>query len=58
MPDYSYKCLGCKSEFTIHLSMAEREEKARKRQIRCPKCDSTDVKHLIESIFVTTAKKS
>lgn len=58
MPQYEYKCQSCKREFTVNLSITEREEKARQHKIKCPKCASTDVKHVIESFFVTTSKKS
>jgi putative FmdB family regulatory protein len=58
MPEYDYKCGSCKSEFTVHLSMSEHDKKARKHRIRCPKCESTDVRRLIGSFSVMTAKKS
>ena len=58
MPDYNYQCQSCKHEFTIHVSIAQHTEKDCQHRIRCPKCYSTDVKHLIESVNVTTAKKS
>ncbi|MDD3180978.1 MAG: zinc ribbon domain-containing protein [Opitutaceae bacterium] len=58
MPQYEYQCQSCKKKFTVTLSMAEYEEKARQRQIKCPKCSSTEVKHLIESVYVTTSRKS
>ena len=58
MPEYDYKCESCKSKFTVQLSMSEHEKKARKHRIRCPKCESTDVRHSIEPFSVMTAKKS
>ena len=58
MPEYDYKCESCRSKFTVHLSMGEREKKAQKHQIRCPKCNSTKVRHLIAQFSVMTAKKS
>jgi putative FmdB family regulatory protein len=58
MPEYDYKCESCKSKITVHLSMSEHDEKARKHQIRCPKCESTRVRRLIGPFSVMTAKKS
>jgi putative FmdB family regulatory protein len=54
MPTYEYECKHCGHEFSAFLSLDERD----KKKVRCPKCDSTDVKHVIESVFVTTSKKS
>ncbi|MBI4622735.1 MAG: zinc ribbon domain-containing protein [Verrucomicrobia bacterium] len=58
MPQYDYKCESCKRKFTVKLSIIEHEEQDRKHKIKCPKCTSTEVRHLIESVFVTTSKKS
>ena len=58
MPQYEYRCQRCENEFTVNLSMTDHETQDRKHKIRCPKCQSTEVKHLIESVFVTTSKKS
>ena len=58
MPEYEYKCEACKEEFTVKLSVTEHVEKDHKHEVHCPRCDSTEVKHLIESIYVTTSKKS
>lgn len=58
MPQYDYHCEKCSHEFMVDLSMAEHEEKDRKQQIHCPKCDSRKVRHLIQSVFVMTSKKS
>ena len=38
--------------------MSEHDEKSRKHQIQCPKCESPDVRHLVEPFLVTPAKKS
>jgi putative FmdB family regulatory protein len=58
MPEYEYRCANCKHEFSLGLSIAEHDRKARDREIRCPKCDSADVKQVFGSVFVTTSKKS
>lgn len=58
MPLYDYECSTCGNEFTIDLSIEDHARKEKDRQIHCPKCDSTEVKHIISSVFVTTSKKS
>lgn len=58
MPQYDYQCRSCENEFTVYLSMTEHEVQDRDHKIECPKCKSTDVRHLIESVYVTTSKKS
>lgn len=58
MPEYDYHCAHCENEFAIECSMAEHERKEREKEIHCPKCGSADVKHVIQSVFVTTARKS
>jgi putative FmdB family regulatory protein len=58
MPDYDYRCERCECEFTVHSSIAEHDQQTKKHDVHCPKCGSTDVRHLIESIYVTTSKKS
>lgn len=58
MPEYDYHCEECQHEFTVELSMAEHERKDREHEIRCPKCNSTAVRHLIGSVSVVTSKKS
>ncbi len=54
MPTYEYECRKCGREFSLVMSMEDHE----KKKVRCPKCESKDVKHLIESVFVTTSRKS
>lgn len=58
MPEYDYRCLDCQHEFTVDLSITRHSEKDEKHEIRCPKCDSRNVKHLIGPVFVTTSRKS
>ncbi len=54
MPSYDYQCAKCRHKFTVLMSMSEHE----KKKVRCPKCDSKEVKHMVESFFVTTSRKS
>jgi putative FmdB family regulatory protein len=38
MPIYSYKCMQCKKEFDLLVSLSEDAERP-----RCPKCRSTNL---------------
>ena len=58
MPEYDYTCHDCHHEFTVDLTMSAHAEMDKTHEIRCPKCDSKNVKHVIGSVFVTTSKKS
>ena len=58
MPQYDYHCESCAHDFTLELSISEHVEKDQKREIHCPKCDSQQVKHVIQSVNVHTSKKS
>ena len=54
MPLYEYECKKCGREFTLTMTVEEHQ----KKKVRCPKCKSKSVKHLIASVFVTTSRKS
>jgi putative FmdB family regulatory protein len=54
MPVYEYECKKCGREFSVVMTLEEHG----KRKVKCPKCESKDVRHLIESVFVTTSRKS
>jgi len=54
MPMYEYECKKCHHQFSLAMSIGEHD----KEKVRCPKCKSQEVKHLIESVFVTTSRKS
>lgn len=58
MPEYEYRCEACQEEFTVKLSVKEHVKQDRQHEVHCPRCGSTDVKHVIESFYVTTARKS
>ncbi len=58
MPEYEYQCEQCGDRFVVTLSITDHGRQDREHEIQCPKCGSTDVKHIIESVFVTTSKKS
>jgi len=54
MPTYEYECRKCGRRFSLAMSMEDHD----KKKVRCPKCKSESLKRLIESVFVTTSKKS
>jgi len=58
MPEYDYRCADCEHTFSLELTITEHMEKERKHEIRCPKCDSHNVRRVIGAVFVTTSKKS
>lgn len=58
MPEYEYKCQDCGEQFTVRESVSHREELDRQHEIHCPKCNGTQVKRMIEPVFVTTSRKS
>ncbi len=54
MPTYEYECKKCGHDFSLVMPMEEHQ----KKKVRCPKCKSEDVKHLVGEVFVTTSRKS
>ncbi|HWH71291.1 MAG TPA: zinc ribbon domain-containing protein [Candidatus Sulfotelmatobacter sp.] len=58
MPAYEYECKKCGQQFEVILSIQEHERQDKKKAVHCPKCQSNEVEHIIESVFVTTSKKS
>ena len=54
MPTYEYECRKCGRTFSLTMSIGDHETK----KVRCPKCKSESLKHLVESFYVTTSKKS
>lgn len=55
MPLYEYKCLNCGKVFIVALSLSERDRGA---TVRCPGCDSKDVRQLISSFIAKTGSKT
>ncbi len=55
MPIYEYLCKNCQNLFIISLTLKELSSNP---QIKCPKCDSQDVRKQIGSFFAKTDKKS
>lgn len=55
MPLYEYKCFNCEKVFIVAFSLSEWERGA---IVRCPACDSKDVRRLISAPNVKTASKT
>jgi putative FmdB family regulatory protein len=54
MPTYEYECKKCRNLFSLVMSVGDHD----KKKVRCPKCKSEETKHVVEPVFVTTARKS
>ena len=54
MPTYEFECSKCHKEFTLTLTIKEREASAP----ACPACGSTELEPLMKSFFVKTSRKS
>ncbi len=54
MPTYVYHCQKCGNNFERTEHVAEHES----AKLRCPKCKSTKVGHVMTPFFAKTAKKS
>lgn len=54
MPTYEFNCPKCNKEFSVTMTMREREEK----KPACPTCGSTDLEALMGTFFAKTSKKS
>lgn len=55
MPAYEYACLDCNHEFTVFLSLKEFEAQPK---IKCPHCQSDNVKKKLSTFTAQTSKKS
>jgi putative FmdB family regulatory protein len=55
MPEYEYVCSKCGKIFDVFFSLEEIETKP---TVRCPKCQSDQVRKQITGFFVKTSKKS
>jgi len=54
VPTYEFRCEDCRREFTLVMSMAERD----KGKISCPSCKKRNVKQQISTFQTKTSKKS
>jgi putative FmdB family regulatory protein len=55
MPAYDFKCKECRKKFTENHTF---EEHDRGELVKCPKCGSEKVEHVIGAVFAKTSKKS
>jgi putative FmdB family regulatory protein len=54
MPNYNFECLKSEKEFSLFLSIKEKEE----GKVKCPSCGKDNVEHQITSFYVKTSRKS
>ena len=54
MPTYEFLCTKCQKEFSVTMTMREREEK----KPTCPACGSADLEPLMAGFFAKTSRKS
>ena len=55
MPTYDFRCGKCKKDFTVTMTLKERE----KKKVKCPSCKSAQkVEPIFTSFFAKTSKKS
>lgn len=50
MPTYDFKCQGCGNNFTVSVSMAEKDN------VTCPDCGSKEIKQRFNKINVAGIK--
>lgn len=55
MATYEYKCLACGHEFEITMRLSEHEHKV---EVRCPKCQSTNVQQVPADFQAVTGSKT
>lgn len=55
MPLYEYKCYNCEKVFIVAITLSEKERGA---TVRCPGCDSKDVRPLTSPLVAGTAGKT
>jgi len=54
MPTYEFLCTQCQKEFSVTMTIKEREEKPPV----CPACGATALEPLLGSFFAKTSRKS
>jgi putative FmdB family regulatory protein len=54
MPTYEFLCPKCQKEFSVTMTMREREDK----KPTCPSCGSAELESLMGSFFAKTSRKS
>jgi len=53
MPNYEYRCLDCKKDFSIILSIKEHDAK----KAKCPKCGRKKLAQRISHFMTKTSRK-
>jgi putative FmdB family regulatory protein len=55
MPTYDFRCTKCRKDFSVTLTLKERE----KGKMKCPACNSSkQLQPIFTSFFAKTSKKS
>jgi len=54
MPTYEYTCTACKKNFTLTMTLSERDTK----RVTCPRCKSRKVTQSFTSVYTQTSRKS
>jgi putative FmdB family regulatory protein len=54
MPTYEFLCTKCQKEFSVTMTIREREEK----KPTCPTCGGSDLEALMGAFFAKTSRKS
>jgi len=58
MPTYEFFCRSCEKPFIRAYSFAQYEHDRKLKKIKCPYCNSAQVKRQISVFEVKTSKKS
>jgi putative FmdB family regulatory protein len=54
MPQYQYQCAGCDKDFTLFLTLTEKE----KAKVSCPACGGKKVAQVFTPFIARTSRKS
>ena len=54
MPVYEFQCKKCGKEFSVAMTVKEKEAK----KVRCPECKSLRAQQVFSSFVANTSKKS
>jgi putative FmdB family regulatory protein len=54
MPHYEFMCEKCRKPFELTMTISERA----KANVKCPKCQNTEVTPQLASFMTQTSKKS
>ncbi len=54
MPTYDFRCGECRKQYTLTMSITERD----KKRVKCPKCGSSKKEPVFSTFFAKTTRKS